>query len=367
MLSRLMTEPVLVRELVCNARDPETSKVAYPGLGWMLGLSLLTIIPFVIFGDTNSLYSSCHFLVITVFAQMWLLFARSGSYAASSMAKDSNQGAFSVLLAAPLGLLRLLSAKVVGTLLPLTLELLLLAPIMVAVFCLLGEVPLSYYLKLFSFQILVAVLGATIGLFLGDLMKNETAAVGMYRQFAYFVGFIGLCSSTVSMAAPFFSIIFVLCALLIWAPRMSPRWGSYGGCLAICFMIALPVLGLVDFGPFYEYVDVANPFVVMEKSRPIDFLEKNTGISSDLCSEYRAQAFFCRAFRRRTGVGMPFGPEPTERLCLELSKNPEEASIFGFWYWQWRCQDLMVMALIYALIIAVLGITVLIRVKRSCR
>lgn len=240
--SEMIAHPLLLKELASQARRPGRRGWTYPGPGWFLVATLVPALLYLLQEDPSAARS--FFLASALFG-LWLLALRSGLYTATSMASDIRQGTFSVLLSTPLTVSGATAAKLTACLLPLWLEVLVALPAALLVYSWFGEAPVDLILAVTAFQLLVSLMFAGFGLWLGSLLGDPERAAGTVRALAL-VALPGTLLATRLVPGSLVVAGLMLWALLVWIPRIRPNQAIPSSVLALILLLLLPFLPIMS-------------------------------------------------------------------------------------------------------------------------
>lgn len=234
----LMSNPLLLKELAAQVRRPGRAGWSYPGPVWFL---VVTVVPSIVFLRQGDPHDARPYFLVAALLQTWLLAFRSSLYTATSMATDVRQGTIPVLLSSPLALAGALRAKLVASLLPLWLELLLALPTALMVYSWQGDVATSVILTVTAFQLAASVLFSGLGMWLGALLGDPERAARTSRLVVG-LAILGTSLTPTQLPGPIVLVGILLWICLVWLPQVRPSQAVQGSVAALVILLILPVL-----------------------------------------------------------------------------------------------------------------------------
>lgn len=236
-LHRLLSNPLLVKEMASQARRPGRPGWSYPGPSWFL---LATLVPAVLFMGEAPPEKARYFFLAAAMFQLWLVAFRSSLYTSTSMASEVSRGTLSVMLSSPLALAGALAAKMAGCLMPLWLELVAALPLALGLYSGRGDVSVSLILTVTLFQLAVSLFCGGLGLWLGGLFgEPERAARGSRAVVG--LALLGTSLSPSAVPGPLVFVGVLLWICLVWLPQVRPHQSARGSVLALLALLVLPV------------------------------------------------------------------------------------------------------------------------------
>ena len=343
MLRRLFTDPLLIREMIAEARMPSSECSTYPGIKWTLIISGLAAAVFVIYGRHEDLYSSCGFFAAAAWLQSWLLFRRGGEYMATSVSGSGESGALSVLRTSPFSIGHAVVAKFAGTLMPLGLEMPLIFIINAAVYAVWGSVPWLLLICVSFFQASLILFSAGLGSVFGRCLGNSGKAVRLYGQFAVLFGIVsfGMCYG--SSLGSVMLIVFILYLLLFLLPAFNERLSIFSSLLAVFIMVLMPFAYIFGANTVYDAARTVNPFVALWNAQPVDFSDTRSVYLSKLNEDRGFYKFADKCYGDMTGEEhLPDHPRWLEIFTGTVSDDPYAGCLINEIYFKWRIRNLCV-------------------------
>ncbi|MBQ7568084.1 hypothetical protein IJT17_04690 [bacterium] len=343
MLLRLITDPLLVREMMAGARKPSADRAAYPGISWTLAVCFLSAALFALYGERGDLYSSCAFFVLAAWLQSWLLFRRSGASIATSLAGEGERGALLVIRTSPYGLFHALAAKFLGVLMPLNLEMLLIFLLNAVIYAVLGSVPWIIFFSVCLFQVCLVLAGTGLGAIFGRYIGDAAKAAKSYRTFSAFIGVTGAAMCYGQTFGKVCLMSFIVHLLLFLIPSFGERLGMICGSLAVLFMVFMPFAMLFNLNPLYLSARAVNPFAALWQVQPINISDKHSLLGSNLNGDEDFSQFIVNSVQIRiAGKAIALSaPNALEIVTNNAASNPDVANYINSRYVAWRLGRLL--------------------------
>ncbi|MDO5295964.1 MAG: hypothetical protein Q4F00_04850 [bacterium] len=345
MLRHLFTDPLLVREMISEARKASSERFN-SGLNWMLILSGLTAALFLIYGKRGDFYSSCLFCIIAVWLQSWMLFRRAGMCMAASLASNGERGAFCVLRTSPFSIIHAVFVKFVGTLMPLGLEIVLAAVLNGAVYAFWGSAPWFLIACAGAFHFSLILFSASLGAWFGFGMSSTGKSANYYSQLATLVGLLGLGMSYSKGLGCALLITFTFYMLLCLLPALNERMRTVSASIALLMVMFMPLGCLVNLSPVYNAIKRANPFVALWQTQPVDLSDTRALLLTNLAEDEGFHKFADRCFSEMTGEEhLPDHPRWLEIFSNTVDNDPYAGCVFNEMYFSWRMRNLCIYSL----------------------